>query len=300
MKVFITGATGYIGGSLAAQLVLRGHQVTGLVRSKEKAKQLQEKGIEPRLGTLDDREILINAAREADAVINAADADHAYAVTTLLPALAGTGKLFLHTSGSSLVGDKAAGEPSERVFHEDTPFEPQPEKAGRVALNRRVLAAAHEGIRSVVLVPCLIYGLGHGLNPHSIQVPWLISLARKSGMARHIGRGENIWSTIHIDDLVDAYLLATEHAPAGSLFYLENGEASLQSIAESISRMLGQGGRTESMSIDEAVREWSPEAAHFAFGSNSRVSALKARKMLGWNPQGRSVFDEIESGCYHD
>lgn len=72
----------------------------------------------------------------------------------------------------------------------------------------------------------------------------------------------------------------------------------MKSVAEAISRMLGMGGRTASMSLGEAIQEWSPEAAHFAFGSNSRVSAITARKILGWNPQGVALLDDIEHGFY--
>lgn len=112
-------------------------------------------------------------------------------------------------------------------------------------------------------------------------VPWLIELARKSGVARYIDSGENIWSYVHIDDVVDLYLLAMQHAPAGSFFFVENGEATMKSVAEAINRMLGMSGRTASMSLNEAIQEWDPEATHFAFGSNSRVRETKARKMLG-------------------
>src|SRR6187397_224778 len=101
MKIFCTGASGYIGGSVAAHLVAAGHQVTGLVRSREKVDAVRARGIEPLSGTLDDADILAQAARAAEIVINAASADHAGAVNALLGALAGSGKSFIHTSGSS-------------------------------------------------------------------------------------------------------------------------------------------------------------------------------------------------------
>ena len=95
------------------------------------------------------------------------------------------------------------------------------------------------------------------------------------------------------------YLLAIENAPAGSFFYVENGEASMKTIAEAISRMLGLEEKTEQISLDKAIAEWGTEMAHFAFGSKSRVIATKARKMLSWNPIGLSLSDEIESGYDH-
>ncbi len=298
MKIFVTGATGYIGGSVADRLIKAGHQVVGLVRSTEGAAKLAGRGIEPRAGSLDDDEVVAAEARQADAVINAASSDHARVVSTILEALAGTSKTFVQTSGSSIVGDKAMGEPGGRIYHDDTPLTPLPEKAGRVAIDRSVLAAADRGVRSVVLCPCLIYGEGRGVHRESIQVPWLIELAKREGVPRHVGRGENIWSHVHIDDVADAYHLALEHAGAGSFFFLENGEASYRSVAESIGRMLDQGERTEPLAIDEAIQIWGAEAAHFAFGSNSRVRSEKARTLLGWRPSGPALFDEIERGYY--
>src|SRR3954453_6033522 len=121
MKIFCTGASGYIGGSVAADLAGSGHHVTGLVRSAEKADAIRAYGIEPIMGTLDDADVLASAAREADAVVNAASADHRGAVVTLLDALAGSGKRFIHTSGSSIVGTRSRGECSDDIFDEDAP-----------------------------------------------------------------------------------------------------------------------------------------------------------------------------------
>src|SRR4051794_20399041 len=101
MKFFVTGASGYIGGSVATRLVASGHAVVGLTRTPQKAEKLQAQGIEPLVAELDDAEALTQAARAADAVINAASADHPGAVATLLQALSRSGKLFIHTSGSA-------------------------------------------------------------------------------------------------------------------------------------------------------------------------------------------------------
>ncbi|UUZ89742.1 NAD-dependent epimerase/dehydratase family protein [Paenibacillus sp. P25] len=182
-------------------------------------------------------------------------------------------------------------------MYQEEIIEPLPEKLARVAIDRTVLAAAHRGIRSIVICPSLIYGTGHGIHKESIQVPWLIDLALERGAACHIGKGENVWSNVHIDDLVELYLLAVEHAPAGSFFFAENGEASMKEVGEAINRAFELGPATEMMSLDEAIKRWGPEAAHFAFGSNSRVRSTKARKMLGWNPKGASLLEEIEKGC---
>ena len=298
MKVFMTGATGYIGGTVADRLMKAGHSVIGLARTDETAARLRAHGIEALRGDLASHGLVRNAARGADAVINCANAEDPFVVAAIVEGLAGSGKAFLHTSGTSVVGDKAAGKFSPKIYHEDTPIEPLPEKIQRVAVQRVVLAAAGQGVRSVVLCPCLIYGRGRGANPDSIQVPNLIRQAVRSGVPRYIGEGENIWSTVHIDDVAAAYLLALEGARAGSFYFIENGEASLISIVQSIARLLGSKLPPQSWSIDDAIAEWGPLAAWFSLGGNSRVSADKARKLLGWQPGGADLFHEIEHGWY--
>jgi nucleoside-diphosphate-sugar epimerase len=298
MRVFIVGAAGYIGGSVAARLVSQGHEVHGLTRSLETADQLKARGIVPVLGSNTDVATLRCAANAADVVINAADVENNYPVATILAALRGTSKRFIQTSGSSVVGDKSAGEYSHKVFHEDTPLDTLPEKIVRTAIHRQVLSAAHEGVHSIVICPPLIYGKGSGVNPDSVQIPKMIKQAQQHGVARYVGKGEHVWSYVHIDDVVDAYLLALEKSPAGSFYYLENGEANFQAITASIGKLLGV--KNGSWTIDEAVAEWGPQAAWFALGSNSRVRADKARRMLGWQPKGTDLFYEIEQGCYRE
>jgi nucleoside-diphosphate-sugar epimerase len=300
MRVLVTGAAGYIGGSVAAALLEAGHQVVGLVRSDERATQVRARGIEPLIGTLDDAALLAAAAREADAVINAADAGHRGVVEAILGALAGTGKAFVQTSGSSIVADLAAGEPTDRIYDEDTAVQPLPGRSARVALNDTVLAAAKDGVRAVVLCPSLIYGAGRGVNPRSIQIPWLIALAKKHGVPRHVGRGLNLWSNVHIEDLVDLYLLAFEQAPAGAFYYIENGESSMRDACRAIGRMLGLGERTEPMTLAEAAAEWGEGAANYTMGSNSRVRAARARRELGWAPHRPPLLEDIEHGSYKE
>jgi nucleoside-diphosphate-sugar epimerase len=293
MKVFLTGASGYIGGSVAAALLSAGHTVLGLVRSPQKAGQVRALGIEPVAGTLDDGAVLSRAARDADAVIHTANADHRAAVESMLPALAGSKKAFIHTSGSSIVGDQAWGEPGAKLYEDDTPFTPGPGRAARVAVNQRVLAAAGDGVRAVVISPSLIYGIGRGAHRDSIQVPRLVALAKKTGVARHVGRGENLWANVHIDDLADLYLRALDKSPAGASYYAENGECSMRALAEAISRSLGYGGRTQAMTREESVVEFGEGPAAYTYGSNSRVRATRARLELGWSPRHDSLLESV-------
>jgi len=294
MKIFITGASGYIGGSVAAALMTSGHRIAGLVRSEQRASQVRALGIEPVLGTLSDLEVLAESSRQADAVINTANADDRPSVEAMLAAIKGTGKAFIQTSGSSIVADLAGGEPTDTIYEDHTPLRPLPGRVARVAINDLVLNAAKERVRAVVIAPTLIYGRGSGVNPHSIQVPKMTALAKKHGVAKHIGRGENIWSNVHIDDLVDLYLRVLDRAPAGAFYYAENGENSMREINSAISRALGFGGRTESMSISEAAAEWGDAAANYSFGSNSRVRATHARRELGWSPSRGTLLEDIE------
>ena len=298
MKIFMTGASGYIGGTVADSLIKAGHAVAGLARSEDAAAKLRAHRMEAVRGDLGSHSLVRNAARGADAVINCANAEDPFVVAAILEGLAGSGKAFLHTSGTSVVGDKVAGKLSPKVFHEDTPLDPLPEKIQRVAVHRSVLASAAQGVRSVVLCPGLIYGEGRGANPDSIQVPTLIRQAIKSGVPRYVGEGENVWSTVHIEDVADAYLLALDGARAGSFFFIENGEASLKSIVASIGRLLGGERAAEGWSVDEAIAEWGPMAVWFSLGGNSRVNADKLRSMLGWKPRGADLVHEIEQGWY--
>jgi nucleoside-diphosphate-sugar epimerase len=292
MRIFITGAAGFIGGSIAAGLKADGHEIVGLVRSAEQASALQELGIAARVGTLDDSALLQAEARAAQAVINAASSDHAGAVEALIEALQGSGKPFLHTSGSSIVGDASGGEASQAVYDEAYLPAPTPDKAARVAIDQRGRAAAALGVRSVVLCNTLIYGHGGALPRDSVQLPRLIAQARKSGVVRHVGRGLNIWSNVHIDDVVDLYRLALDHAPAGSFFFVENGAASFRQMSTAIAQALHLG-EPQDWPLEAAIAEWGYEMASYGLGSNSQVRSTLARTVLGWTPRHRSVLDWI-------
>lgn len=297
MDVFLTGATGYIGGTVAAKLISDGHRVVGLARNEDRAGLLSARGIEPVVGTLDDFEVLETAAHKCDAVINAAVADNPFAARVLVDALRGSGKRFIQTSGTTIIADTACGEPGGAIYGEDTPFEPLPEKAGRVATDRMVRAAADDGVHAIVICPGLVYGQGLGARPHSPQIPSFIALAKASGVARHIGSGANIWSHVHVEDCADLYLLALDRAPAGAFFFAESGEAAMIDANRAVGRMLGFGDATEPWPMAEAVRAWGPPMA-YAMGANVRVTADKARATLGWAPHGPALFDDIENGSY--
>ena len=285
MRIFLTGASGFIGGAVAVALCSAGHRVHGLVRSEAKAELVTRHGVEPVIGRLDDAAVLQVEARAADAVINAASSDHRGAVETLVAALTGSGKAFIHSSGSSIVADLAMGEPSDRIFNETTPVEPLPERAARVEIDRVVLSAA--AIRSVVLCNTMIYGNALGPSAQSVQTPALVQQAKESGVVRYVGRGLNRWSNVHIADVVALYVLALAKAPAGTFMYVESGEEALGEIAKAVATRLGLGA-VQSWSAEEAIAAWGRNLATLSLGSNSRVRG-KAAAELGWSPTQRSV-----------
>jgi len=299
MNIFLTGATGYIGGSVARRLTEAGHSVRGLTRSDAKRQTLQAQGITPVAGTLQDAGLLTREAQNADAVVNAADADDVSVVQTFLSALHETGKILIQTSGSSIVGDKAAGEPSDVVHPDTEPVKPVAEKEARVAIDRAILDGARANIRSLVICPCMIYGRGLGLHKESIQVPLLWKQAQESGVVRHVGRGLNIWSNVHIADLADLYLLALTNAIPGTFYFAENGEATLHSLTQTLSDAMGKGGVTEDWPQDTAIAYWGFEPAVFALGSNSRIRSVNARELLNWQPRHNNIHEEIREEVKH-
>ncbi|MEM5437383.1 NAD-dependent epimerase/dehydratase family protein [Paraburkholderia diazotrophica] len=300
MNIFVTGASGFIGGSLAAGLVRAGHRVTGLIRNPEHAAELKRLGIEPVVGTLDDRDLLIVQAQAADAVVNAASSDHRGAIVALIEGLAGSGKPLLHTSGSSIVGDASGGERGNaKIYTEDALPEPTADKAPRVAIDRLVLDAAQRGIRSSVLCNTLIYGRGAVKGSASVQVPRLLRQAQASGVVRHVGSGGNIWSNVFIDDVVELYRLALEKSPAGTFYFVESGEASFRDMSAAIAKALHLGP-PQDWPLGQAIAEWGYEMASYGLGSNSRVRGTRARDLLGWQPTRTSVIDWIENDMMKD
>jgi nucleoside-diphosphate-sugar epimerase len=288
MKIFLTGASGYIGGTVALRLAAIGHEVRGLCRTREKAKLLKQLGIEPVVGNLDDNALLEREGVAADAVINAASSDHRACLEALILAMQGSGKVLIHTSGSSVIGDDARGNAtSDKVFSDFDALEAAPAKRARRDIDLMVLNA--QGLRNMVICPSLIYGLGSGLNPNSIQIPALVRRAKESGVVNVIGNGLNRWSNVHIEDLVDLYVLAVEHGRAGSFYFAENGENSFAELGEAIADRLKLGA-VQSLDAELAAESWGQASAYFTFGSNSRVRAERARAELGWQPRREAAL----------
>ncbi len=283
MRVFVTGASGYIGGAVAAVLVRAGHRVRGLVRDPAKAAAVAACGIVPVIGSLEHTPLLAAEARAADATVNAADSDHATAAATLLVACAG--RRLLHTSGISLHSDDAGGERGGTIHDETTTFPPHPDKAARAAIDASILAAAEGGEAFAVIRNPLIFGDPLGPPAASVQLPTLATTARRLGRPRHVGPGRNIWSYAALTDIVTLYRLLLARGERG-LFYAESGEADFATLTSAIAKALGQEPPLP-WSIAEAAAEWGEQRARHTYGSNCRVRARRARA-LGWQPRGES------------
>jgi nucleoside-diphosphate-sugar epimerase len=294
MNIFITGVSGYIGRRVAEKLQTAGHQIVGLARSDDAVKFLQEQGITPHRGDLFDAASLTQAALLADGVIHLgaavgpawAEGDR-IAVGALLAALAGSGKPFVYTSGTPIYGDTGLA-----VVDEDAPMNPPPFFAWRPPVEQRVLAAAAQDIRSIILRPATVYGRGGG---SSLLV--LLSQAQQEGVAHYVETGENRWSTVHVDDLAKLYVLAVERAPAGTVLNAAAGAStSLKDLATAISFAIGRERAVASLTLEQARVALGPRAEFFAM--NQQVSGTKATLLLGWNPQAPSLLYDVAYGSY--
>lgn len=291
MRVLVIGATGFLGGAVARRMLREGHDVVALTRAPSKTSALAEAGMATIQGSLDDAVSLKHAVADADAVVNGADSDHAAGVATILEAVAGTGKAFLHTSGISVTADHAAGAGGGAVRNETTAYQPIPERAARYALDQSIRAAAANGCRPMVMCCPLVYGAPAWPGRESVQLPTLLADARKHGASRYVGAGEARWSHCHIDDIADAFALALTKGKPGALYYPENGEQSWGELAAKIGRVLNLP--TRSITLEEAIAAWGPRAL-WTYCSNARTRGVRIRADLGWSPRIDGVEDDLK------
>ncbi|MBD2100026.1 NAD-dependent epimerase/dehydratase family protein [Leptolyngbya sp. FACHB-261] len=299
MKVFVTGATGYIGSAMVEKLIAAGHSVTGLARSQFSAEKLKALGVEPQMGDLKDPESLSSAAKAADSIIQlaldmsdfsalgeAVSIEQA-AISHLIEAIADTGKTLIYTSGTGVLDDTG-----DVVFDELMLVTPIPTPyAIRIKTEEMVLQASNRGLRTVVLRPPIVYGRSGGMI-----LPTLVQAARRAGVSRFIrGTGDCKRSFVHVDDLADLYRLALEKAAGGELFYTA-AESSIRwcDLAAAIADAVGLGGHTEEVTVEQMVDAIGPMAKYLA--SNNQTSGAKAREVLGWQPTHTALLDELRIG----
>ena len=305
MRVFVTGASGWIGSAVVPELIGAGHQVTGLARSDASAAALDAAGAQVHRGTLDDLDGLHAAAAASDGVIHlafkhdiafsggfqdAADADRR-AVETFGEALAGSGRPFVIASGT-------LGLALGRVATERDGHGPDPALAAlgtgprtRLATAELVLSLASRDVRSSVLrLPPTVHGEGdNGF------MAALVGIARDKGVSGYIGDGSNRWPAVHRLDAAHLFRLALERAPAGSTLHAIADEGvPIRDVAEVIGRHL-----------DLPVVSVSPEDAgeHFSWlagflGADSPASSTLTRELLGWHPTHPGLIDDLDKGHY--
>lgn len=278
MKVFITGASGYVGHALARAFRRAGHDVHGLVRSVAKGRDLARREIHVLVGDVTRPETYREVAEQADVLVHAASdmqvgppADRAAVETLLDAARSGAQpKSLLYTSGTWVHGDTA-----ERTIDESAPRAAAKLVAWRPAHEDLVLGASH--VRGLVLRPGCLYGGRGGLTADWFQ-------GARAGVLHLVGDGHNHWAMVHADDLGDAYVRAAESGLGGEAFVLaEPSGASVRACAEAAARASGHTVVIESVTLDAARQTMGDFADCLAL--DQHVSAAKAETRLGWRPR---------------
>jgi nucleoside-diphosphate-sugar epimerase len=295
MRVFVTGASGWVGSAVTQELLRHGHEVLGLARSDEAAARVAAMGAEVHLGEVQDTDSLIKGAEACDGVIHTAfihdftkfaencEIDRR-AVTAMAGALAGTNKPFVVTSGTGVVSSADRTTEDVRVMDVRNPFP-------RIASEQAAEAAAARGVHvSVVRLSPSVHGAGdHGF------VPILIQLAREKGKAAYVGAGDNVWPGVHRLDAARLYRLALERNAKEARYHAaENRGTPFRAIAETIGRKLGVPA--VSLTPDEAHEHFG-WFAHFA-QMNNPTSSDWTRATLGWEPTQASLLDDLDAAYF--
>ncbi|MEZ0112445.1 nucleoside-diphosphate-sugar epimerase [Catenulispora sp. EB89] len=285
MKIFLTGGSGYIGRATIAELLRHGHTVEALARSEQSAQAVAGVGAVAVHGGLADLDVLRHAAARADAVIHLAQADSPdteLAAATAMQDGVGPGT-YVHTGGSWVYGD------TDGVQDETAPWNPPSVVAWRKPVEDQVLARAAEGGRPVVVQPGLLYGGDNRLIDH-----FLITPGKRAGAVPYIGDGTNHWSLIHIDDVATLYTAALAAQPGSVYLGVGENHPTMKEVAEAASRGAGLGGKTASITLEQARTQMGPVADAFAL--DQRLTSAKARRELGWVPVHDDPLGTFERG----
>ena len=295
MRVFLTGANGWVGSVVARDLLDAGHSVVGLVRSKEKGEELATAGATPLLGSLTDLDVLRQGAGDADGVVHTAfgldfskiaelGEEDRQAIETFGEVFAGSDRPILVTGGIGLV-------PSGETFTEEKrpPIMPDFPRASE----QTAFALAERGLHaSVVRLPRSVHGVGetHGF------VPMLAAVARDKGVSAYVGDGQNLWPSVHRKDAARVFRLALERGARNEAFHAVAEEGvPYKLIAEAIGRQAGVPA--ESLTPEEA-------AAHFGglakwVAGSGPASSEWTRRVLGWEPKEIGLISDIDRPEYY-
>ncbi|MBW8483786.1 SDR family oxidoreductase [Actinomadura parmotrematis] len=291
MRIFVTGASGWIGSAVVPELAGAGHEVVGLARSDASAAAVTALGAEVLRGDFQDADVLRAGAEGADGVVHlafihdftrfdAAIEAERRAVETLGAVLEGTGKPLVIASGTPAV-------PGQVATERDDPATGGP-AAGRIANARAALAFADRGVRaSAVRLPRSVHGEGdrHGF------VAQLVGIARETGVAGYVGDGANRWPAVHVADAARLFRLAVEEAPAGSSLHAVGDEGVRgDAIAAAIGRRL-----------DVPVAPVPAEELGFLgalLAIDQPASAALTAELLGWRPERPGLIEDLDAGHY--
>ncbi len=286
MRVFVTGATGFIGSALIPELINAGHKVLGLTRSDAGAKSLAAAGAEVHRGSLEDLESLKSGAAKSDAVIHLAfvhdfskflencETDRR-AIEALGSALVGSDRLLIATSGTLLVA------PGRLATEEDAPTGTMP----RLNTEKEAAALVGPGVRiCLVRLPQV-----HDQNKQGL-VTYLVDIARAKGVSAYVGDGMNRWSAAHLSDTARLYRLALEKGSAGCYHAVAEEGVPVRDIAEVIGRRL---------KLPVVAKTPAEAAEHFGtmggFAAlDGAASSALTRERLGWRPVGPGLIADLE------
>ena len=306
MKVFVTGATGYIGIPVVKQLLEHGHEVLGLARSQKSAELLKSIGAQAYHGDLDDYESLAGAAVTSDGVIhlgfkheqiadkpkegvdyNSLCADDRAAVTSMLDAMKGTNKPFVFTSGTLMM---ARG---KLALENDEPDMEHPVSRIRGANEAVVLGFAQKGVRAIVVrVPPFNHAKG---DKYSIGM--LAAKAKQFGVSAYVNDGENQWPAVHLLDEAVLFRLALEKGHAGSVYHAVAEEGvRLKDVATALGKSLQIPAVSKPL---EEAQEYFGFMA-FALHEDNSTSSQKTRSELGWTPTQPKLLENINAGLFKE
>ena len=289
MRVFMTGATGYIGSHVARELKGRGHDVVGLARNDSASEKLQRNGIHPVMGDMGSASVLREMVHDADAVIHCgfdrgprAPKLEGAALDVMLDAVGTDHEAFIYTSGIWVYGSRG-----DAVVDEDAPLAPTPIVAWRPSHERRVLGAAAHHLRTIVIRPAMVYGDDGGI------IGGMLEQAR-AGTLKVVGDGTNRWSCVRADALAELYARALERAERGAIYNATRGAAvPYVEIARAVSRAAGGDGTVEHITVEDARLELGPFAD--ALAVDLQVSSDRARRELGWEPHRPTILEELSA-----
>ncbi|MBF4607122.1 NAD-dependent epimerase/dehydratase family protein [Curtobacterium sp. VKM Ac-1393] len=276
MHVFLTGASGYIGSSVLRSLVAHGHEVTALVRSDEKAQHVRDSGGRAVVGDVTDTDVVERLLHESDGVVHTAsapDVDPDF-VATVLRAYEGTSKPFVHTGGIFTFGDST--DISER-----SPIDP-PELTSWRTANEAVVRSSE--VRTTIVAPGIVYGRGAGIPA--------MFVGDGSQPVTLVGDGSQRWTTVHVDDLGDLYVLALERGEQDGYIVAATGDnPTVRELAEA-----GAHGSPVVAESVEASRERLGAAFADALLLHQEASGAHARSAFGWKPTQSSLVQDLATG----